>query len=45
VQSSDSLNSPNWSAVTNAPALVNGQNIVVLKPAAAQKYFRLQRVQ
>ncbi len=45
VQSSDSLTSPNWSAVTNAPALVNGQNTVVLEPAAAQKFFRLHRVQ
>ena len=45
VQSSDSLTSPNWSAVTNAPALVNGQNTVVLEPVGAQKFFRLQRVQ
>jgi hypothetical protein len=45
VQSSDSLTSPNWTAITNAPALVNGQNTVVLKPAGAQKFFRLQRVQ
>jgi hypothetical protein len=44
VQSSDSLTSSNWSAVTNAPALVNGQNTVVLEPAGAQKFFRLQRV-
>jgi hypothetical protein len=45
VQSSDTLSSPNWSAVTNAPALVNGQNTVVLKPEGAQKFFRLHRVQ
>jgi hypothetical protein len=45
VQSSDSLTSPNWSVVTNAPALVNGQNTVVLEPAGAQKFFRLHRVQ
>ncbi len=45
VQSSDSLTSPNWSPVTNMPALMNGQNTVVLTPTGAQKFFRLQRVQ
>ncbi len=45
VQSSDSLTSPDWSAVTNATVLVNGQNTVVLNPAGVQKFFRLQRVQ
>ena len=45
VQSSDSLISPDWSVVTNAMVLVNGQNTVVLEPAGTQKFFRLQRVQ
>jgi hypothetical protein len=45
VQSSDSLTSPNWTTVTNSPALVNGQNTVVLTPGGAQKFFRLHRVQ
>ena len=45
VQSSDSLTSPNWAAVTNAPVLVNGLNTVVLEPAGVQRFFRLQRVQ
>jgi hypothetical protein len=45
VQSSDSLTAPNWTAVTNTPALVNGQNTVVLPPGDAQKFFRLHRVQ
>jgi len=45
LQSSDSLTNPNWTAVTNVPVLVNGQNTVILQPTAAQKYFRLQRVQ
>src|SRR5208282_1287143 len=45
VQSSDSLISPDWSAVTNATVLVNGQITVVLKPAGTQKFFRRQRVQ
>jgi hypothetical protein len=45
VQSSDSLTTPNWTAVTNAPALMNGQNTVVLTPGGAQRFFRLQRGQ
>ena len=45
VQSSVSLTSPNWTAVTNTPALMNGQNTVVLTPGGTQKFFRLQRVQ
>ena len=45
LQSSSSLSSPNWTAVTNVPALVNGQNTVILQPTAAQKFFRLQQVQ
>ena len=45
VQSSDSLTNPNWTVVTNAPALMNGQNTVVLTPSGAQKFFRLHRVQ
>jgi hypothetical protein len=35
----------NWTPVTNTPVLVNGQNAVILEPAAAQKSYRLQRVQ
>jgi hypothetical protein len=45
VQSSDSLTSPNWTTVTNLPALVNGQNTIVLTPGGTQKFFRLHRVQ
>jgi hypothetical protein len=45
VQSSDSLTSPNWTAVTNTPALMDGQNTVVLTPSSTQRFFRLQRVQ
>jgi hypothetical protein len=44
VQRSGSLSSPNWTAVTNPPVLVNGQNTVILQPTGAQKYFRLYRV-
>jgi len=45
LQSRDSLSSTNWTAVTNTPLLVNGQTTVILDPAAAQKFYRLQRVQ
>ena len=45
VQSSISLTSPNWTAVTNTPALMDGQNTVVLTPSGTQRFFRLQRVQ
>jgi hypothetical protein len=45
LQSADSLTAPNWTSVTNTPALVNGQNAVILKSTAAQKFYRLQRDQ
>jgi len=45
VQSSDSLTTPNWTSVTNVPALVNGQNTIVLTPGGAPEFFRLHRVQ
>ena len=45
LQSSDSLTDPTWTAVTNAPVLVNGQNTVIVEPTAAQKFYRLQQVQ
>ena len=45
LQSRDSLSATNWTPVTNAPMLVNGQNTVILDPAAVQKFYRLQRVQ
>jgi hypothetical protein len=45
VQSSTSLTNPNWTTVTNAPVLVNGQNAIVLAPGGTQEFFRLQLVQ
>lgn len=45
LQSRDSLTSTNWTPVTNAPVLVNGQNTVILDRGAAQEFYRLQRVQ
>ena len=45
LQSSDSPNGPNWAAVTNTPALVNGQNTVIVRSAGAQKFYRLQQMQ
>lgn len=41
---SDSVSSTKWTALTNTPVLVNGQNIVVLEPASPQKFYRLQLV-
>ncbi len=45
LQSCDSLSNPNWTMMTNAPAVISGQNTIVLNPARAQKFFRLQQVQ
>jgi hypothetical protein len=45
LQSADSLTAPNWTSVTNTPALVNGQTTVILNPTAARKFYRLQRDQ
>ena len=45
LQSGDSVTATNWTVVTNSPVLVNGQNTVILAPAAARKFYRLQRVQ
>ena len=45
LQSRDSLTNPNWTAVTNPPVFVNGQNTVIVEPTGAQKFYRLQQVQ
>ena len=45
LQSRDSLSTTNWTAVTNVPVLVNGQNTVIIEPAQAQNFYRLQRIQ
>ena len=45
LQSCDSLSNPNWTAITNTPSVVNGQNATVLQLMEAQKFFRLQRMQ
>jgi hypothetical protein len=44
LQSCDSLSATNWTAVTNAPVLVDGQNTFILDPAASQRFYRLQRI-
>jgi hypothetical protein len=44
LQSGDSPTSTNWAAVTNVPALLNGQNTVIVEPTAAERYYRLQRI-
>lgn len=45
LQNCDLLSNPNWTAMTNTPAVANGQNTIILQPIEAQKFFRLQRVQ
>lgn len=45
LQSSATASSPSWTPVTNAPVVVNGRRTVILEPTAAQKFFRLERVQ
>ena len=45
LQSCTSLSNPNWAAMTNTPAVVNGQNTIGLQPMTGQKFFRLQQVQ
>jgi hypothetical protein len=45
LQSSATAAAPAWTPVTNAPVLVNGRSTVILEPTAAQKFFRLERVQ
>lgn len=45
LESSASLDQPVWTAVTNVPALINGLNTVILSPAAARKFYRLQQAQ
>ncbi|MFZ0827595.1 MAG: hypothetical protein WAO02_09260 [Verrucomicrobiia bacterium] len=45
LQSSDSLTTRNWTAVTNAPVVLNGQNTVIVQSTGAQKFYRLQQVQ
>lgn len=45
LQYADSLSAPNWTAVTNSPAITNGQSTVDWPMTTAQKFFRLLRVQ
>jgi len=45
LQNCDSLSNPNWTAITNTPAVINGRNTIGLQPMEAQKFFRLQQVQ
>ena len=44
LQGCDSLSNPNWTAVTDTPTVLNGQNTITSNPSAAQEFFRLQRV-
>ena len=45
LQSRDSVSSTNWTAVTNLPVLINGQNTIIVEPTAAREFYRLKRIQ
>jgi len=44
LRASSSLSSPNWTAVTNSPVVVNGQNAISLSSSATQQFFQLMRL-
>jgi hypothetical protein len=44
LQSRDSLASTTWTAVTNLPVLIGGQNTVILDGAKPREFYRLERV-
>ena len=43
LESSPTVNGPTWTAVTNAPVLVNGQNTVIIEPGNAVGFYRLRQ--
>lgn len=43
VESAGSITATNWTAVTNVPVVVDGQNAVLLPPTGGGQYFRLRR--
>jgi hypothetical protein len=45
LQSAASINAANWTTVTNAPVIVDGQPGVVLDNSATQQFFRLNYVE
>ena len=41
LQWTESMESPNWSAVTNTPVVIDGRNAVVLEQSVPQRFYRL----
>jgi hypothetical protein len=44
LESASAINATDWTPVTNAPVLLEGQPAAVLAPAAVQQYFRMRYV-
>jgi hypothetical protein len=44
VESSDSLISPNWAAMTVTPLTINGQNTIQFSPVNTRKFYRLRKI-
>jgi len=44
LESSDSLSSPNWGAMTVTPLINNGKNTVQFAPGPTRKFYRLRKV-
>ncbi len=42
LESADTVTASPWTAVTNTPIVVDGQRIVILDNAAANRFFRLR---
>jgi hypothetical protein len=42
LQKTAALNAPNWGALTNVPALLNGQYQVIIAPPTGDSFFRLK---
>ncbi len=43
LEASPAVSGAPWTAVTNAPVLVNGQNTVILEPGTAPAFYRLRQ--
>lgn len=40
----EQVDTGNWTAVTNAPAIFNGQNTVILPPSTPQGFYQLRKI-
>lgn len=42
VESAPTIDSPTWTTVTNTPAAVDGQTVILVEPGSSQQFFRLR---